>query len=104
LPEIREFLDVRFCEDLVAMLSGIPMEFFDMSTCVQRDVSRVPLKLDGLTPDEEAFLGSSNDGLRHFECFDIHDFNVQSREGLIKTLKAAQVYTIAFVFTICIGH
>ena len=77
LPDIRDILSDEFCEHIFSVLANIPNETFDESVCVQRDVSRVPLKLDPITPEEEIFLRESNDGLRHFECFDIHDSNVQ---------------------------
>ena len=91
LPDIRDILSVEYCDHLMNVLVDLPIETFDESVCVKRDVSRVPLKLDPATPEEEIFLRESNDGLRHFECFDIHDSNVQSREGLLKVLRKLQV-------------
>ena len=68
LPDIRDILSEEFCEHIFSVLANIPIETFDESVCVQRDVSRVPLKLDPITPQEEIFLRESNVGLRHFEC------------------------------------
>ena len=96
LPDIRDILSKDFCENIMNVLVDIPFEIFDDSVCVQRDVSRVPLKLDAITPEEEIFLLESNDGLRHFECFDIHGDNVQSREGLLKVLRKLQVKNVLY--------
>ena len=46
LPDIRDILSKDFCENIMNVLVDIPFEIFDDSVCVQRDVSRVPLKLD----------------------------------------------------------
>lgn len=91
LPKIQEFLSIDFCDRIFLKLKDIEMLQFESSVCVTRDVSRIPLKLDALDDAEESFLNASNDGLRFLECLDIHDFNVQSREGLIRTLRELQV-------------
>ena len=49
LPDIRDLLSEEFCEPIFSVLANIPNETFDESACVQRDVSRVPLKLDPIT-------------------------------------------------------
>ena len=46
LPDIRDILSDEFYEHDFSVLANIPKETFDESVCVQRDVSRVPLKLD----------------------------------------------------------
>ena len=49
LPDIRDLLSEEFREHIFCVLSNIPNETFDESVCVQRDISRVPLKLDPIT-------------------------------------------------------
>ena len=91
LPKIQDFLSIRFCDTIFLKLKDIEILQFESSVCVTRNVSRIPLKLDVLDDDEESFLDASNDGLRFLECLDIHEFNVQSREGLIRALREIQV-------------
>jgi len=91
LPKIQEFLSIDFCDRIFLKLKDIEMLQFESSVCVTRDVSRIPLKLDALDDAEESFLNASNDGLRFLECLGIRNFNVQSRKGLLRTLRELQV-------------
>ena len=101
LPELADILSQEFCERLLGELIAIPFENFTESICVKQDVCRVPLTLDGQTVDEEAYLNQSKDGMRHFECLEIHNMNVQSRAGLFKVLKEVQVQLITILYFLC---
>lgn len=94
MPDIEDILSLHYCERLYNELDPVKIEQFNSSLCHTRDVSRVPLKMDGLSEDEDLFLSSSHDGLQYFEPYDIHSSNVQSRDGLFKILKAVQVVLV----------
>ena len=55
-----------------------------------RHVRRVPLKPLPLTIEEAKYMSLSLDGLRCFEPIDIYNVNVQSYDGLLRSLHHCQ--------------
>ena len=67
------------------------MVYHPFSVCEQRHVRRVPLKPPALTQEEHDHLIQSLDGLSCFEPVDIYDVNIQSYDGLLRSIHKCQV-------------
>ena len=91
MPRLSILLSDENLDFLTNQLKRMKMVYHPFSVCEQRHVRRVPLKPPALTQEEHDHLIQSLDGLSCFEPVDIYDVNIQSYDGLLRSIHKCQV-------------
>ena len=90
MPPLSFILSDVMVTSILEDLKLLSIHFQPHSMSEHRHVRRVPLKPLPLTIEEAKYMSLSLDGLRCFEPIDIYNVNVQSYDGLLRSLHHCQ--------------
>ena len=90
MPPLSFILSGVMVTSMLEDLKTLSIHFQPHSLSEHRHVRRVPLKPLPLTIEEAKYMSLSLDGLRCFEPIDIYNVNVQSYDGMLRSLHQCQ--------------